>query len=231
MFFGRLAAVVLSIVALLSLFGLVLSGRTQQPLHALLVFGREGKIAIKVQLRGKAVWVDTNSNGLFERSEKFADQEDIKDIELHDPDGVTTYVIKGIGFWKETASSLPSLDANVRIQGVANYRQYCDTAMKLTNQPPAMAHFHGPLSIGPMTINWQVSPRLALRTGDKPTELGALIGTMNMAKNCWTVIRVHDHEDRWLLPEGTFPAVDIEFPAKIPGDPPIKRRYPLEGFC
>lgn len=231
MSFGRLAAVLLSIAALSLLFGLILSGQTQAPLHALLVFGREGKITIEVQLRGNAVWVDKNSDGRFDRAEKFANQDDIKDIEIRDPDGITTYVIDGIGFWKETASSPPSLDANVRIQGSATYRQYCDAAMKPTNQPPAMAHFHGPLSIGATTINWQVSPRLALRSGDKPTDLGALIGTMNAEKGCWTVIRVHDHEDHWLLPEGAFPVVDVEFPAKTPGDPPIKRRFPLEGFC
>lgn len=231
MLFGRVAAVFLSIAALSSLFGLVLSGHTQPPLHALLVFGREGKIAIEVQLRGKAVWVDKNSDGRFDRTEKFVNQDDIEDFEIRDPDGLTTYLIKGIGFWNETASSPPTLDASVQIQGTANYRQYCDAAMKPANQLPAIAHFHGPLSIGPMTINWQVSPRLALRTGDKPTDLGALIGTMNAAKGCWTVIRVHDHENHWLLPEGVFPAVDVEFPAKTPGDPPIKRRYPLEGFC
>ncbi len=231
MSFSQAAAVFLSIAALSTLFGLIVSVQTQPPLHALMLFGPEGKIAIEVQLRGKAVWVDKNSDGRFERAEKFADQDEIKDIEIRDPDGITTYFIRDIGFWKETPSSLPSLDASVRIQGTANYRQYCDTAMRPTNQSPAIAHFHGPLSIGPMTISWQVSPHLALRTGDKPTELGALIGTMNAEKDCWTVVRVHDHEDRWLLPEGNFPVVDVEFPAKTPGDPPIKRRYPLEGFC
>lgn len=54
---------------------------------------------------------------------------------------------------------------------------------------------------------------------------------MNADKGCWTVVLVHDDEDHWLLPEGAFPVVDVEFPAKAPGDPPIKRRFPLEDFC
>lgn len=231
MSFGRTLSMFVSFAALSCVFAFVLSDRAQPPLHALVLFGPEGKLAVQVQLHGDAVWLDKNGDGQFDRDEQFADSDDIKDLELRDPDGRTTYLIKGLGFWKESSSSPPQLDVSVRIQGAANYREYCDVTMRPLSQPPEMAHFHGPLAIGPISVNWQVPPRLALRTGEKATELGAIIGTLDGMKRCWTVVRVHDHEDHWLLPEGAFPVVDVEFPAKNEGAPPIKRRYPLTGFC
>lgn len=231
MSFGRTLSVFVSFAALTCVFGFVFSGDAQPPLHALVLFGPEGKLVVRVQVRGHSVRFDKNSDGRFDSDEKFARDRDLKNIELRDPDGTTTYLIKGITYFKETAPSRPSLCVNVHVQGAANYHQYCDATLLSLLQPPAIAHFHGPLSIGPSTINWQVPQSLALRTGDKPTELEANIGTLDAAKKCWTVIEVHDHEEHWLLPAGTFPVVEIEFPAKNSGDPPIKRRYPLEGFC
>jgi hypothetical protein len=33
------------------------------------------------------------------------------------------------------------------------------------------------------------------------------------------------------FPKGVHPFVDVEFPAKSPGDPVVKKRYPLDQFC
>ena len=231
MWFGRTLSVFVSFAALLCVFAFSLSGRAQPPVHALVLFGPEGKLAVQVQLRGKAVWLDTNGDGQFDRGEQFAEWDDVKDIELRDPDGATTYFINGLSFWNERSSSRPQLNLKVRVQGAAKYQQYCDTTMRPLDQRPDLAHFHGPLTIGPSTVSWQIPPGLALRIGDKPTELNAEIGTLDAAKRCWTVVEVNDHENHWLLPDGVIPVVDVEFPAKNPGHLPIQRRYSLEGFC
>ena len=214
-----------------AVLGFTNSIRTQPPLHALILFGKSGRIEVQVRLHGDEVRFVINRDGQLERDTKFADAELVQDFELCDPDGTTTYLITSLEFSKEDASSSTQLYAKVEIKGSVGYRQYCDVAMRPLSEPPELAHFHGPLSIGPIIFNWQVSPRLALRTGDTPTDLNAIIGTFDTAKKCWTVVCVHDHVGCWLLPERAFPVVDVEFPLKQLSDPPIHRRYSLEGFC
>jgi hypothetical protein len=33
------------------------------------------------------------------------------------------------------------------------------------------------------------------------------------------------------FPEGVYPFAEVEFPAKKQGDPPLRKRYPLDRFC
>ena len=80
------------------------------------------------------------------------------------------------------------------------------------------------------TINWKLPPKLALHTGDNPADLNATLGTMDAERGCWVVVNTHNGESS-AFPEGVFPVVDVEFPPKSPGDPPVKRRYPLDKFC
>jgi hypothetical protein len=88
-----------------------------------------------------------------------------------------------------------------------------------------------PLTAGPRTISWKVPPELGLKRGDKPTDLPAMVGTMDTDKGCWVVIRSQSSNNEPPFPKGIYPYVDVEFPAKKAGAASIKKRYPLDQFC
>src|SRR5438128_11335722 len=106
--------------------------------------------------------------------------------------------------------------------------------MKEEPEKARLAHYHGPLTAGPVTISWKRPPKIGLRRGDKPTDLAALVGTMDADKGCWVVVRsevaVKQPAFRMepAFPKGIHPYVDVEFPGKEPGAPSIKKRYPLD---
>jgi hypothetical protein len=124
----------------------------------------------------------------------------------------------------------PHLMVNVDIKGPLAYRQYCDVEMRDGIKGAAVAHFHGPLTAEVRMVNWKVPPGLKLVAGDKPGELNATVGTMSAAHGCWVVVRSHNGPGA-AFPEGVCPVVDVEFPPKKPGGPPVKKRYLLDKFC
>jgi hypothetical protein len=121
--------------------------------------------------------------------------------------------------------------ADIDIKGPLEYRQYCDLEMKDDPEKACLAHFHGPLTAGPRTISWKVPPELALERGDKPTDLLAMVGTIDADKGCWVAVRSQAGGNEPPFPKGIHPCVDVEFPAKEAGAPSIKKRYPLDQFC
>src|SRR5262249_25533860 len=122
------------------------------------------------------------------------------------------------------------LDVDVQITGPLAYKQYCGVELKSSARQAHIAHFHGPLTMGPLTVYWKVPTDLTLVTGEQPTDLRGHIGTMHAEHGCWVVVRSHD-QDKSAFPEGVFPVVDVEFPPQTPGNAPVKRRYPLDKFC
>jgi len=76
-------------------------------------------------------------------------------------------------------------------------------------------------------------PKSLKRTGE-PTELFAGIAT-NGENSRVAVCSPADDPDgkreKAPFPKGVHPFVDVEFPAKKPGEPPLKKRYPLDQFC
>jgi hypothetical protein len=205
--------------------------RSRSPKYALLLFGPEAKLRVWLALDGDAAYLDRNGDGnLTAENERFAKWSDCKQIEIADPDGTTRYVVTSIGVRPDGDRPQARLDVNVDIKGPVEYRQYCDLELRDSPSKAAVAHFHGPLTVGPRTINWKLPPQLALKAGADPTELPAVVGTMDAAHGCWVVVRSHTGE-RSAFPAGICPVVDIEFPPKTPGDPPVKRQYQLDKFC
>jgi len=212
--------------------------KSGSPKYALLLFGREAKVRSWLVLDGETAYLDRNGDGdLTAKRERFAKLSDCKDVEIADPDGKTRYVITSIGTYPAKEGGPQSqLSVSVDIKGPVEYRQYCDTELRDTPKKAAVAHFHGPLTVGPRTIAWKLPPRLALKTGDDPTDLPALIGTMNAEHGCWVVVRTHNYsakekEDKAAFPAGVRPVVEIAFPPKKAGAAAVKRRYKLDKFC
>jgi hypothetical protein len=76
-------------------------------------------------------------------------------------------------------------------------------------------------------------PRSLKRTGE-PTTLFACVATDGENSHVAVCSPADANEERGTkapFPRGVHPVVDVEFPAKNPGGPPIKKRYPLDQFC
>jgi hypothetical protein len=203
----------------------------KSPKYALLLFGNEARLRVWLVLDGDTVYLDRNADGdLTAKDEHFARKEDCRDVEIPDPDRRTRYVIKYVSTFTDKKDNREFLDVDVEIKGPLSYAQYC--GVELTGHPreAKVAHFNGPLTMGPITINWKLPADLALVTGDTPTDLRGHVGTMSAEHGCWVVVRSH-HGDASAFPPGVCPVVDVEFPPKAPGGPTVKKRYKLDKFC
>jgi hypothetical protein len=201
------------------------------PEYGLLLFGPQARLRVWVVLDGDTLYLDRNGDGdLTGPGQRFANYGECKDVELADPDGRTRYLITGVSAYSDGKPPRRHLDVSVDVKGPLAYRQYCDLELRPGPKEAALAHFHGPLTAGPRTINWRVPPALALKAGDKPVDLPALVGTMSAAHGCWVVVRTTSG-DKCNFPDGVRPAVDVEFPPREPGGPPVRRRYELDKFC
>jgi hypothetical protein len=198
--------------------------------YALLLFGAEAKLRVWVVLDGETVYIDRNADGdLTGKGKRFPDLRSCKEVELTDADGQTRYIIKGISTHFEQPN-VESLDVDVEIKGPVSYWQYCGVELHRRPTEAHIAHFHGPLTMGPQTVNWKVPADLVLVTGDKPTNLRGHVATQNAEHGCWVVVRTHNG-DASAFPADVFPVVDVEFPAKVPGAAPVRKRYRLDKFC
>ena len=141
--------------------------QSPKPEYVLLLFGSEAKRRVWVVVDGDVVYLDRNGDGdLTSADERFETSKDCHDVEIADHDGKTRYVITGLRIHRE--QSPPTLMAYVEIHGPLKYKQYCDAELHATREAAAIAHFHGPLAIGPITLNWLVPPQSVITAGSKP---------------------------------------------------------------
>jgi hypothetical protein len=203
----------------------------ESPKYALLLFGKEATLRIWMVLDGRTLYLDRNGAGdLTGKDQRFARTEDCRDIEIADPDGKTRYLIRSVSTFKVKDGTREILMVDLDIKGLLSYQQYCSVELRGRAREARVAHFHGPLTMGPSTINWNPPPGLVLATGDQPTDLNGYVGTMNAEHGCWVVVRSHKG-DKSAFPEGVFPVVDVEFPPKAQGGAPVRKRYVLDHFC
>ena len=205
--------------------------QSEKPTYALLLFGRDLAVRVWIVLDGKTVYVDRNADGdLTGKDERFAKLNDCRDITIRDEKGKPRYKITSMSAHPVEKPPGVSLMVDLDVTGDTKFRQYCDAAMDADPCKAAIAHFDGPLTAGPVTILWKVPQTVALAVGDEPTDLRAVVGTMNAKYRCWVVVRSHNG-DKYAFPKGVTPVVDIEFPAKTPKGPRVKKRYSLTQFC
>jgi hypothetical protein len=202
------------------------------PKYALLLFGPEAALRVWVVFDGQTVYLDRNGDGdLTGADKRFASADACRDVEIADPDGKTRYIIRFVSLFKGKDEKSENLDVDIEVQGPVSYRQYCGVELKDSAREAHIAHFHGPLTMGPLTVYWKVPEGLAFVTGDKPTDLRGHVGTMDAQSGCWVVVRSHIDASTSAFPKGVFPVVDVEFPPKAAGGAPVKKRYELDHFC
>jgi hypothetical protein len=216
--------------------------QTKNPRYGLLLFGPEAKVRVWVVLDGEVLYVDRNGDGdLTAENERFAKETDCKPIEIADPDGKTRYIIDRIrtdfSFYpakvrleREIKKIPPGLMAYVSIKGPVEYEQYCDI-VELRDSPKdaRLAHFHGPLSVFVMHIDWKIPETTGFRKGKNPPEFIANVGTLNEKHGCWVVVRTCN-DKTCTFKDGIRPVVEVEFPPAVAGGEPVKAKYSLNGF-
>jgi hypothetical protein len=120
------------------------------PKYALLLFGKEAKLRVWAAVAGEVLYLDRNGDGdLTGKDERFARLDDCKDIEIPDPDGKTRYLIQHLSVYKDKEGR-ESLSVDVEIKGPLAYRQYCGVDLVQPAAKAKVAHFHGPLTVGPL---------------------------------------------------------------------------------
>ena len=204
-----------------------------KPQYAWLLFGKNAEARVLICLNGKAVSLEHYANGRpTGRKDLFRNDSECNNVLIADPDGETSYVITRLRQFEVPAGAHAELMIYVEIRGPITYREYANIE-EMADDPEAapLSHFHGPLTVEVRKTNFKIHPGLALQRGHKPTDLSAVVGTMDAQKGCWVVVSSQGDDNGRTFPEGTHPVVDVEFPSGNEGDPPIRRRYPLDRVC
>jgi hypothetical protein len=216
-------------------YGASVKLRPSRAEYAWLVFGPTAKLRLLASVAGDTItlqrFVGEQPTG---QKEQFKDRGQPLEVTLADPDGVNSYVITKCATPVLAATdkeATKELFVNVEVRGPLPYREYSDTTMAGDLDKAWVSHFHGPLTIGPVTLAWEIPSDLSLRRGETETDLRAIIGTMDVTRRCWVVVKTHEAADKCLFADGIRPVADIEFPSRNAGEPPIKRRYVLAQFC
>jgi hypothetical protein len=218
---------------LLTAMGAFFFASLGKPQYSWLLFGQDGESRVLICLRGKAVSLEHYANGKpTGRRDEFREEAECKNIAVADPDGKTSYVITSLRENEVPAGAHAEIMVHVEIKGPVSYRQYCDVQEMADDPEKApLSHFHGPLTAEVRKTNFEIHPGLSLKRGDKPTDIFAVVGTMDAQKGCWVVVSSQGDDNQRLFPEGVHPVVDVEFPSRQKADPPIRRRYPLDRVC
>jgi hypothetical protein len=204
-----------------------------KPQYCWLLFGQNGESRVLVCLKGKAVTLEHYANGKpTGRRDEFRDHAECQNVAVADPDGNTSCVITRLTELEVPAGAHAEIMVRVEIKGPVSYRQYCDVQEMADDPEKApLSHFHGPLTVEVRKTNYEIHPGLSLKRGDKATDLFAVVGTMDAHQGCWVVVNSQGDDDGRAFPEGVCPVVDVEFPSRREGGPPIRRRYPLDRVC
>ncbi len=202
-----------------------------QPQFCWLLFGPESKVRILARVDGDALSLTHFLNGEpTGRVDRFKGCPECKNVSLSDPDGTTSYLITRAGrTCGHKAGDPTEIFFHVDINGALKYRQYCDIqAMPCDPDSAPLAHFHGPLTVGVYTLNWELPSDQSLKRGAEPTDLFVQTGTFDDQNRCWVVVRFQGEDaSQPRLTMENHPFVDVEFPPKKAADPPVRRRYPL----
>jgi hypothetical protein len=203
--------------------------KSASPKYVLLLLGPSAK-RVWIVIDDDTVYIDRNSDADLtskkDRFEKAADHSIL--LKIPDSDGKTSYVISNIQRYGADTAQSGKAFIGVMIFGSTQFKQYSDVDLADSPQTATLAHFNGPLTIGPATVEGKPDPSLKLQTGNRSTELRAMVGTWNEFGRPVVVVSEEGGREQF---RGYLPMVDIQFPAKTTGEPPVRQRYLLDETC
>jgi hypothetical protein len=218
--FGAMAVVVLAITGYLTWHFLT------TPKYGWLVFGPEGKVRVLLRSSINANDLDLNRNGRFEAAERFK-VSSAEPLSIPISDGKTSYLIRKMSSYEYEGRRNTTVE--VEVTGQPGFRQLGDLFLSRTRAGAPIAHFNGPLEVQAQTILWELPKDLALRRGDKGTDIRVNIGTIRKDQQCWTTVYTQDRTNAF-FPTNVFPWVEVEFPNKT-NSAAIVERYALDKVC
>jgi hypothetical protein len=217
---GAMAVVVLAIAGYFSWQFLT------TPKYGWLVFGPEGQVRVLLRANAKSNDLDLNRNGRFEGAERF-NISGAEPLSIPISDGKTSYLVTRMSAYENDGARNATVE--VQVKGTAEFRQLGDLFLSRTRAGAPIAHFNGPLEVQAQTIFWELPKDLALRRGDKGTDIRVNIGTIRKEQRCWTTVFTQDRTNAF-FPTNVFPWVAVEFPGKTNGSA-IVARYALDKVC
>jgi hypothetical protein len=212
---------------ILASLGSYLGWRSVPRQYGWLTFGPNVQLRMLLRVDRETVSIDLNRNGKFERTEQVPIGA-LKDHPLMISEGKVSYVITKITEYSWANGPRDAM-VYVDVKGPLEFQQMADVMLSRTRRGASVAHFNGPLAVQAQTILWELPPDLALRRGDKPTDIRVNIGTYRKADRCWTAVCTQDKTNS-VFPAGVFPTVEVEF-AAAPGKSPVTARYALDKVC
>jgi len=194
-------------------------------------FGKEARLRVLVRVEGEALAIDANGDGRFSTSEYYSSWKNCRDLAIRDPDGRTSYLVTGVGYYEDGTPAERHWMVSVTVQGPLTFRQYCDVGVSSFRAWAPVAHFNGPLTVQLSQSQGKIPEHLKLKHGSRPSELTAIVATVNRDRGCWTVVRTHETNKNAEWFKGAVPVVDIEFPPRQAGQPYVKQRFALRETC
>lgn len=232
MWWRRLSRAILLILALAAL---VCLGTTlylvSQPRYAWLAFGRDERL--RVLLCDRNLWksMTTTIDGKQLPARRARDWREFEGSIFQEPGSETTYTLSHVT-WSNEPTEGEHFLISVRVDDEFPFEQYCDLALAGRDpQSASVAHFDGPLSICHVMTKWKLPESLALERGEKPYVFRAHVGTFDEQRGCWVVVRSHDREGKPAFAPELCPVLEVAFPARSPGEEPIRQQTTLNSIC
>jgi hypothetical protein len=225
-----------------------------KPKYCLLVFGTEAKTRVWLVQDGDVLYVDRNANGdLTDKDERVALKPGSKDYrsfeagDIHDSGLTHTGLavmqfrasaelvgnakewerIKGQGadpwVWTVGVAAERSADDKRPLPKQIKYIVNGDgLGFLLFADRPAEApviHFNGPWTLGLQDLKQRL-------TAGHESQLQIGVGTQGIGPGTFSFVLYSN-----TIPTDAYPVADVTFPAKTPGDKPIRRKYTLKERC
>jgi hypothetical protein len=231
--------------------------RPTDPRYCWLEFGPKAKPRVLVRIDGKEIAVDLNGDGKFNgKGERFKSLKDCKDVTIAGADEKTSYVMTEV-VDLGVIPPAKFVEMVIEIRGKLNFRQAGWIELTKDAKDAPVARFDGPLALSPEAFalenrarralgkfapDWLAQlagPGLGADTSIVPKSLkrsdpttlwvrAVTEGENSIVGTLATLDPNEKQDDPTRRPAGVHPFADVVFPAKKPGDPDLKRRYPLD---
>jgi hypothetical protein len=216
------------------------------PQYCWLAFGAEPGVRLLVRFDGRALAIDRNGDGRFDGPDEQLPL--VKNCFFDGKEWRINHVLGGVGI--RGADGQPSYDLSVSVTGLteppwtvlhveavvrgpSRFSQVCGVMMADQAVGAPVVHIDGPLTVQPVTDGaW--SPALdpvRFRRCGEPADLRVFVATVSPGETGVAAVGVMKDARTLSFPEWGHPFADVEFPPGRPGEPPVRRRYPLAMFC
>jgi hypothetical protein len=211
------------------------------PRYCLLVFGSEAKTRVWLILDGDILYVDRNGSGdLTEQGKKMVGKPRVQELErekltVFDFD---IWPVEELSSGKKYSVALKDVcKSNNRRQSVSgrmfvqldkNLTQYIALEFGRSAKDAPIIHFGGPLTLE-LANGFQNDNRLV--RGKKPRDLFFLVGTRGVGDATGAGDPPYASIMTASVPDGLCPIVELDFPSKTVGAPPIKIQVRITKRC